>query len=107
MWTLPVGPGEITNGWQTPWMQAPPRQSRPHLPQLFVLAARSASQPLAGFLSQSAYDATHTGAHVPFVHAAAAWSACGHTFPHTPQLFGSLASFAQLPEHIAVPAWQK
>src|SRR5689334_17682057 len=41
----PISPAKTTTGWQLPPMQAPPRQSCPHAPQLAGSTLGSAPQP--------------------------------------------------------------
>jgi hypothetical protein len=64
---------------------APVAQVIPHAPQLFASARVSVSQPLAGFMSQSAKPASHIAtAHAPIRQAGVAWASV-HARPHAPQ----------------------
>jgi hypothetical protein len=84
-------------------------QTLPHWPQLRPSAVRSASQPLPGFMSQSAKPMAHAPtAHRPITHAAVAFVGA-QTPPHAPQRMGSLSvsvsqPFSATPSQSAKPA---
>jgi hypothetical protein len=81
-----VGPAFATAG-----------QTFPQLPQLLASLCFGVSQPLAAFLSQSAYPALHTNPQLPPPHAGVAFVTVGQAFMHAPQFRGSLLRFVQTP----------
>jgi hypothetical protein len=63
----------------------------PQVPQLFTSLPVATSHPLAGLLSQLVKPALQPPRpHTPAVQVAAKLGSVGHTWPHVPQLFGSL-----------------
>src|SRR5579859_3569699 len=82
----------MTSGPHVEATHDPVGQTRPHAPQFWASVARTASQPFAGFPSQSAYPALQENVHRPAWHEGAlvVWSGA-HAWLHAPQLFGSPA----------------
>ena len=91
-----------------PVVQAPVawggEHARPHAPQELTLVPRLASQPFAGFSSQSAKPVLHVYPQPPEEHTGDALASDGQTSPHMPQLFESLSSSRHTPEQSVVPA---
>ncbi|MFO0560349.1 MAG: hypothetical protein U0269_20195 [Polyangiales bacterium] len=68
------------------------RQTVLHAPQFIALVRVSTSQPLAGFMSQSAKPALQRTPQAPSAHVAAALGPAEQTRPHIPQLFTSVVA---------------
>ena len=84
--------------WQVPFAQFMPlEQAWPQAPQLWKLAFRFISQPLAGLWSQSAKPALQVSStQVPLEQPAVPFGKL-HTCPQAPQLLTSLLVFMQVP----------
>ena len=82
-----------------------PRQIVPHVPQSVTVSSR-ASQPLAGFRSQSAKPMLHANPHTPPVHARVALARIGHALSHMPQSSGLVCVLTQAIPQRASPAAQ-
>jgi hypothetical protein len=75
----------------------PVAQRTPHRPQFMLSLVTTVSQPLAGFMSQSAKPALHAPTrHVPPVHAPVALGG-RHTTPQPPQCVAVVASEVSQP----------
>jgi hypothetical protein len=83
-----------------------PVHALPQRPQCMALELVSTSQPLAGFMSQSAKPTVQRKPHVPAEHVAVELGAFGQALSQRPQCMGLLCTSTQLAPQRTVPMAQ-